>query len=84
VGHSHRNRGAVWRGMGWGKQCGVGRSALCCWRTGEEVELGWLRKLGKQDLFSIFSIFYSFILFLFIIIHKKEHPIKWIHTKTIR
>ena len=39
-------RGAVWRGMGRGKQRGVARapSARCCWRAGEEVELGRARR----------------------------------------
>jgi hypothetical protein len=39
-------RGAVRRGMGRGKQRGVGRapSACCCWQAGEEVELGRARR----------------------------------------
>jgi hypothetical protein len=53
---------------------GRARSARCCWRAGEEVELvrarrpaggkglGWLRKLRKQGPFSIFFfLFFSFI-----------------------
>jgi hypothetical protein len=85
--------------LGFGRASAVGRdtrdgsasTGAARWAT-ERRELGhgaWRGvghgKLGrgKACVWAGF-LFISFILFLFIIIHKKEHPIKWIHTKTIR
>jgi hypothetical protein len=80
-------RNAMGRGArkGWdgpGKRA-RGDGAGPCAQAGQGEGLGWLRKLGKQCPI-LFSSFYSFFLFLFIFMHKKELQIKWIHTRTMR
>jgi hypothetical protein len=69
-------------GMGRGKRA-TGRWSWAVRKLARGEGLGWLRKLGKQSPI-LFSSFYSFLLFLFIFVHKKELQIKWIHTRTMR
>jgi hypothetical protein len=52
--------------------------------SGPGVMAGPAKEIGEVKPFFYFLPFYSFLLFLFIFIHKKELQNKWIHTKTIR